>query len=63
MSLFNKEVLKINDKLFIVKRVIEEQFCKDVELLKIWTDSDIVFRREHLMYFCESIVDLEYETV
>ena len=63
MSLFNKEVLKINDSLFIVKRVIRSEYCKDVELLKIWADADIAFRKDDLVYFCEAIVDIESETI
>jgi hypothetical protein len=63
MSLFNKEVLKINDSLFIVKRVIRAEYCKDVEILKKWADADIAFRKEDLIYFCEAIIDLEPETI
>jgi len=63
MSLFNREVLKINDSLFIVKRVIREEYCKDVEILKIWAGADIAFRKEDLIYLCEAIIDLEPETI
>ena len=63
MSLFNKEVLKINDSLFIVKRVIRAEYCKDVELLKVWADADIAFRKEDLIYLCEAIIDIELETI
>jgi hypothetical protein len=63
MSLFNREVLKINDSLFIVKRVIREEYCKDVELLKKWADADIAFRKEDLIYLCEAIIDIEPETI
>jgi hypothetical protein len=63
MSIFHKEVLKINDSLFIVKRVIRAEYCKDVEILKKWADADIAFRKEDLIYFCEAIIDLEPETI
>jgi hypothetical protein len=63
MSLFNREVLKINDSLFIVKRIIKAEYCKDIDLLKIWADADIAFRKEDLMYLCEAIIDLEPETI
>lgn len=56
-----KEVLNINGDLFIVKKVLREDYCKDVELLKEWYLADIVFRKEDLMYFCERIIDLETE--
>jgi len=63
MGLFNREVLKINDSLFIVKRIVKAEYCKDIDLLKIWANADIAFRKEDLMYLCEAITDLEYETV
>ena len=63
MTIGAKEVLKINDSLFIVKKVIREEYCKDVELLKKWADADIAFRKEDLIYFCEAIIDLEPETI
>ena len=63
MSLFNREVLKINDSLFIVKRIVKAEYCKDVDLLKIWANADIAFRKEDLMYLCEAIIDLEPETI
>ena len=56
-----KEVLNINGTLFLVKKVLREEYCKDVELLKEWYLADIVFRKEDLMYFCERIIDLETE--
>jgi hypothetical protein len=58
-----KEVLNINGTLFLVKKVLREEYCKDVELLKQWYLADIVFRKETLLYFCEQIVDLDYETI
>jgi hypothetical protein len=63
MSLFNREVLKINDSLFIVKRIVKAEYCKDIDLLKIWADADIAFRKEELLYLCEAIIDLEPETI
>jgi hypothetical protein len=60
---FCKEVLKINGTLFLVKKVLREEYGKDIELLKQWYLADIVFRKESLLYFCEQIIDLDYETV
>jgi hypothetical protein len=62
MSTLNRDVLKINDRLFLIKRILKEEQCKDVELLKVWADADIVFKKENMMFFCESIVDLEIES-
>jgi len=63
MTIGAKEVLKINDRLFIIKKIVQEQYCKDVELLKLWANADSVFRKENLFYFCEAIIDLESETI
>ena len=61
--IFCKEVLNINGNLFLVKKVLKEEFCKDVDLLKEWYLADIVFKKETLMYFCQQIPDLECETI
>jgi hypothetical protein len=63
MTIGAKEVLKINDSLFIVKRILREEYCKDIELLKLWAGADIAFKKEDLIYFCEAIIDLEPETI
>ena len=60
---FCKEVLNINGTLFLVKKVLREEYGKDIELLKQWYLADIVFRKESLLYFCEQIIDLDYETI
>lgn len=61
MTIGAKEVLKINDSLFIVKRILREEYCADVETLKIWAGADIAFKKEDRIYFCEAIIDLEPE--
>jgi len=63
MTIGAKQVLKINDSLFIVKKILREEYCKDVEFLKLWSGADIAFKKEDLIYFCEAIVDLESETI
>ena len=67
MSFLRKELLRINDRVFILKKILKEELCIDtldpqstrIDLLKQWLDSDIVFRKDGLMYFCETIEDLE----
>jgi len=58
-----KQVLKINENLYIVKKILKEEVCKNVDLLKEFYLADIVFKKEELLYFCESITDLEYENI
>lgn len=59
--LFAKQVLRINDDLYVVKKVLREEYCKDVEILKQFYLTDTVFKKENLMYFCEKVIDLEPE--
>lgn len=56
-----KEVLNVNDELYIVQKILHENYCKDVDLLKQWFHCDTAFKKEHLVYFCEKIIDLEPE--
>lgn len=56
-----KQVLKVNDDLFVVKRIIKETEKLDVEILKQYFNCDTVLRKEGLLYFTNKIENLEYE--
>jgi hypothetical protein len=56
-----KNFIKINEDLFLIKRVFKEESIKNVDLAKELLYSDHVFKRENLMYFCEKIHELEAE--
>jgi hypothetical protein len=56
-----KNFIKINEDLFLIKRVFKEESIKNVDLAKELLYSDHVFKRENLMYFCEKIHELEIE--
>jgi len=47
-----------NDKLLIVKRAINEHKLKpsfDVNIMKQWTRSDVLLRKDGMLYCCETI--------
>jgi hypothetical protein len=57
-----KNFIKVNEDLFLIKRVFKEESIKNVDLAKELLYSDHVFKKENLMYFCEKIHELEIET-
>jgi len=60
--MFNKELIKYNDLLLIVKRKVREDHLKpdaDMSILKQWAGADLVLRKEGILYLCETIPDAE----
>lgn len=57
--MFCKEVIKVEDKLWVVQRRIR---ISDNPIVDVWREhlrSDKVFKREPFYYFCEAIIDVE----
>ena len=54
-----KNFIKINDDLFLVKRVLFEDLIKDLEGIKQWLGADSVYKKDNLLYFCIKIDELE----
>lgn len=58
--MFNKELIRYNDLLLIVKRKVRESHLKpdaDMGILKQWAGADLVLRKEGILYLCETIPD------
>ena len=58
MQVFN--YIDYNGSKLIIKRTIDVRKLKpgfDVQLLKEWTRSDILLRRDGVLYCCETIQD------
>ena len=54
--------IDFNGRLLIVKRTIKEHQLKpgfDQQLLKEWTMSDTILKREGILYCCETIQEAE----
>ena len=61
MSFLSRNFIKVNDGLFEVQRTFPEDRVTNVDLVKEWLDSEIVFRKDGLYYFCKTIQEIEYE--
>ena len=57
--MFNKEVIKAGDKLYIVLRKVHIEHKPIVETWKEHLGADRVFKKEPYFYFVKDIVDLE----
>jgi len=57
-----KNFIKVNEDLFLVKRVLKEDAIKNLDATKEILMADHVFKKEDLMYFCEKIQELEIIT-
>ena len=60
--MFRYETIYYAKRMFLVKRKIREADLKegyDTEVLKQWTMSDVLLRRDGFIYCCETIQDAE----
>jgi hypothetical protein len=57
--MFKNEFLNFQGKLYIIKRVLKEEYNPDVEIWKEHLGADLVLRKDGLLYFVEEIPDLE----
>ena len=60
--MFRYETIYYADRMFLVKRKIREADLKtgfDTEVLKRWTMSDVLLRKDGFIYCCEQIQDAE----
>jgi hypothetical protein len=53
--MFNKEIITVKDTLYIVKRKIKKDSLPIVETWKEHLNCDIVFQKDEMYYFCQSI--------
>jgi hypothetical protein len=57
--MFKNEFLKFQDKLYIIKRKLKEEYNPNVETWKEHLGADLVLKKEGLLYFIELVPDLE----
>ena len=64
MFLLNRQLMRFNDKLYIVKKTINAERINDLELAKQYYGADYIVRPKtsNDYIFLETIQDLEYET-
>ena len=56
------QLIRYQDKLLLIKRTIIESKVKpdfDNQTMKEWTNSDIILRKDGLLYMCQEISDAE----
>tara|TARA_R110000868_G_scaffold157467_2_gene384753 strand:+ start:241 stop:432 length:192 start_codon:yes stop_codon:yes gene_type:complete len=51
--------IKVNEGLYKVVRTFKEEHVKNVDGLKELLHIDIVFRKDGMLYFCDTVQDLE----
>jgi|TARA_B100000035_G_C20805641_1_gene467594 hypothetical protein len=59
---FNYQFIDYNNKKYLVKRIIKESKLKpnfDQKVLKEWTKSDTLLRKNGLFYCCETIEEAQ----
>jgi|TARA_R110000787_G_scaffold245319_1_gene351170 hypothetical protein len=52
--------IEFNDKLLIIKRTVKESHLKpnfDQQILKKWTRSDILLKKNGIYYCCETLAE------
>ena len=60
--MFNYQFIDHNNKKYLVKRIIKESKLKpnfDQQVLKDWTKSDILLRKNGILYCCETIEEAQ----
>ena len=65
MFQLNRQLMKFNDKLYIVKKTINSERIKDLDLAKEYYKADYILRPKtsNDYIFLETIQDLEYEQI
>lgn len=58
--MINREIIKINDKLFLVNRKIAENCNINIKWFQRKTNSDRVFKSNGFYFFVEEILDVEH---
>lgn len=57
--MFGKEVLNIKDTLYIVKRKIHKSHNPVIDTWKDHLNCDIVFAKDDIYYFCQTIAEAQ----
>ena len=60
--MFNYQFVNYKGKMYLVKRIIKAASLKpdfDTNVMKQWTMSDTLLRKDGLLYCCETVLDAE----
>lgn len=59
MLTLTKHFIPFNDKLFLVKKIIKEEHGPVIDVWKEHLNADTVLRKEGLLYFLQTVDELE----
>ena len=57
--MFKNQFLNFQDRLFVIKKILREEDRPIVDTWKQHLDSDTVLKKDGLLYFLESVPDVE----
>jgi hypothetical protein len=57
--MINREIIQINNSLFIINRKIPERHDIDIKWFKFKTKSDKVFKSQGFLFFVDEVQDVE----
>jgi hypothetical protein len=57
--MINREIIQINNSLFIINRKIPERYDIDIKWFKFKTKSDKVFKSQGYLFFVDEVQDVE----
>ena len=63
----NYQIINIHGKLYKIKRILKTDSIKMIDgwadVLRTLYHIDMVFRRDGILYLCQTIDDLDYDTI
>lgn len=59
--IFNKQFINFNDKLYLIRKIIREDHSPVIDTWKEHLRADTVLKRDGILYFLESVLDVEPE--
>jgi hypothetical protein len=59
MFQISRKFIKVQNELYEVVRVFQEDKILNADLLKNWLDVEIIFKKDSMLYFCNRVQELE----
>jgi len=59
------EIINFNNKKYIIKDIIKEELINtdNIEIIKLTRMSNLILKKDGLMYFVEEIIDIDFEDI
>jgi hypothetical protein len=59
MFQISKKFIKVQNELYEVVRIFQEDKILNADLLKNWLGVEIIFKKDSMLYFCNRVQELE----